>query len=157
MIIGLLLLPIAVYLSYKSFKSTTLERWVSAKNVTVFLMTSIWVYLAMSDNSPKILISIISGLIFVVLLTVTCVGYKRMTSNKNIDFKKAIGKNGRVSKSIPINGTGETKVVFEGQLRDTVAKSINNEYLAEGTHITVVDVEISNVDHPINILIVKQY
>lgn len=135
-------------------------KWLSFKNVVSFIMVFSWVFIASRGTTPhlfnRFIWSVLCGTTMTVIMTIACFGYRKMQSNKTVNLHKALGKCGRVSKTIPADfKVGEVQVVFEGEQRTVLAISENELSLPVGSYIQVVGID-ELIDNLPEIVIVKQ-
>jgi len=66
-------------------------------------------------------------------------GFIRLQSSGNVRMDEAIGARGTVYLKIPVSGTGQVSVTFQGNERTLEATSNGDMEILTGTYITVVD------------------
>ena len=122
----------------------------SLHGITGFFMMFGLVGLAMSRESsftPLVAVSggLVAGVFTMWLVAKIFVSMKKLQSDGTLNLKNAIGKDGTVYLSIPIDGTGKVRVIVQESLKIFNAVSSNKEEIKTGENIKVVKIISGNV------------
>ena len=115
----------------------------SVKNLLGFLSMFSWVGMVCVKfglgTFPTIIISLISGILFVAILSALFILISRL-SNENVpSMKDAVGRKGTVYLRIPTDGIGQISVIINGSLQTVSAMSKGNKSFKNGDIVEVVD------------------
>ena len=72
-------------------------------------------------------------------------GMKRLQSDGTLKYDNAVGKEGKVYLTIPVDGTGKVTVAVQGSLREFSARSDLDEEIKTGEIIRVVDITSGDI------------
>ena len=121
--------------------------FVSVNGILAFLAVGPWFvlgsYSMFGSKVIALLCGIAMGFVAMYLVAVMIRALKRLESSGTINMKDAIGQIGEVYLTVPEmdKGRGKVNLVLGGQLQDYAAISRDNEPIAFGTKVRVVDIE----------------
>lgn len=124
----------------------SLLRLFTLQGIVTFLTVFGWSSIVAVSTGAPVSLSIIIGLVlgFVAMFAVAKLVQlsTKLTENGTLNYKNAIGESAKVYIPIPANGLGEGKITLQiqGSFVECSAISFENETLATGTCVRVVDV-----------------